>query len=296
VARIGDPEYNIIPPNYPIPFSTSRYEVGQYAPSDASLSALRLSEANSLGLFLDPTIDIYDDEGNVSEKKVKRYSKDTLLDFAIPIVDHNIPYFALFNIRAVFKQFPENLFKILKIKSANWILRTQVMQTDPQHFELYIISYKPEGTFFELNVFQPYYIYITVPVVRMIPNHNPGLSVASLATAEVVAEISFSRLSKVFPEYINEFLKVRGWTKDIDEVKLDSGKKFLKAGEFYDLNISNVWYHYDDNERFTINTTISPKDDFIDCFVFYYFHREFLENFPKVFSYFDRLDKILKRI
>jgi hypothetical protein len=294
MARIGDPDYYVIPPNYPIPFSTSRYEVGQYAPSDSSISALRLAEAHSLGLFLDPTVDIYDEEGNVSEKKVKRYNKSTLLDFAIPVVDENAPYYALFNIRAVMKQFPENLYKILKIKSLNWILRYQTAKIDQQNYDLYVISHKMEGTFFEINIFQPYYIYITVPVVRMVPNVTPGISVASVATAETIAEISFSRILKVFPEYISEFLKVRGWTKEIPENQ--STYRYIKSGELYNIKTSNAWYHYDDNERFSINTVLSPKDDFVESFVFFYFHREFLEQYPKLYSFFDKLDKFIKKI
>lgn len=282
-------ENPIIQPGYPVPFSSNVYEVGQYAPSEHTLTALRLLEAKDLGLFLDRTLDIYDKEGNIDEEKIKRLKKDEILNFAVEIVDESTPLYALLNIRAVYKNFNEKFFSVVKFNKLIWHKKSEISQIENVDSDLFIIGheYTKQGTV--LHVFQPYYLYITVPIVKRIPNISQGISVASLATARNFASLVFKRFVKVFPDLIEEFINLRGWSKELKE-------NYLPSGQLFNLEVKKEWYHKNDGERFSIGSVLGPKEDFVDSLVFYYFHRNYLSQYPNVFKYFDYLDSFVSKL
>lgn len=287
MARISE-DNPLIAPNYPVPFSNNFYEVGQYSPSDSTLSALRLLEAKDQGLFYDPTIDIYDDEGNIDENKVARLNKEELLSFAALVVDNVIPFYALLNLRAVFKQV-EIVFNLFKITKVYWHKKSEIRELVDFDPDLAIIGSSFSHDKIYLHVFQPYYLYLTVPVVRRVPNFTQGISVASLATAKEIANITFQKLSASFPEQIEKFISLRGWKRE----KLS--EEDLRAGEFFGLKLNKNLYH-DNDEVISLESTLGPKEDFIEAFVFYFFHRNYLQQFPKVFAYMRNLEKFLEEL
>ena len=282
--RIG--ETKLVAPGYPTPFGDSQYEVGQYAPSDTSLSSVRLLEAKDLGLFFDPSIDIYNDEGNIAEEKVKRLNKQSLVSFFAESVEEEVPYYALLNVRAVLRHFNEGFFSFAKFFKITWHERTEIEDIRKQDLVILKLDEDEDKTY--LRLYQPYYIYITVPVVRQIVGVFQGFSVASLATAQAYATFIFKKMIKLYPEKIEEFLLLRGWSKEPSEHSIESGKRFFLPSKGY--------YHRDDNERYTVGSVLSPKDDFVDSLVFYYFHREYLQQFPNVYKYFNSLDAFVSKM
>ncbi len=292
MARI-DYENPIVQPGYPVPFSTNVYEVGQYAPSEHTLTALRLLEAKDLGLFLDRTLDIYDKEGNISEEKIKRLNKNEILSFAVRIVDEDTPLYALLNIRAVYKQFHENFFKLARFDKLFWHKKSEIslFKIDP---DLFIIGHKIERHSVDLHVFQPYYIYITVPVVKR-TEYSQGISVASLATARNYASLVFKKLAKNFPDIIEQFIHIRGWKRKKSETE-ELAEDLVKSGEVFGLSFNNNWYHKEDNERYSLGSVNNPKEDFIDGLVFYYFHRTYLQQFPSAYKFFSFLEEFVRTL
>lgn len=279
-----DYENYFIQPGYPKPFSGTTYELGQYSPSEISLSATRLMEAKEAGLFFEPSLDIYDEEGNVSEEKVEKVNHLELLQEMFKNIDSIIPRYAALNVYATLKRIPKKFFEIAQIKKLTWVKKKDIK---PEPNDYYICGHIKHDNYYEFLVYQPYYLYLVVPLVRPIVNITPGMSVASYATAKTFARILFYQLAKYFPETIEMFLEERGWSREKEE-------GYYQSGQLYGLPTQKQFYHKNDSERFSYATTFSPVEDFVETFVYYYYHRAFLQNFPTPYDFWRRLEKILK--
>lgn len=275
-------EHPIIQPGYPKPLSDTTYEVGQYAPSELSLSYLRLLEAKNAGLFYDPSLDIYDEEGNISEKKLEQINVEHLLSKYFDSVDPQIPRFAAINIYSVLNRIPNKYFFYLDIKKISWIKKSEMEEAN----DFSILGFVKKENYFELLVYQPYYLYLVIPLVRPIHGYSQGLSVSSYATAKIIGRILFFVLGQKFPEILEDFIETRQWTKE-------QKPGFYKSGEYFYFPSQKNFYH-GPKERFSYFTTLSPQDDFAEGFVYYYFHRLFFQRFPEFFAFFKRLEGALK--
>lgn len=294
MTRIGYRD-SILEEGDPIPLKFGKYyEYGQYAPEESSLSFLRLLESKELGLFNDMHLDIYNDDGSLSENKVKLLDINSLIisDLNIPNIENNIPKFAAINFYSVVKKF-EHFVKAHSISSLVWINFVDMLSLPNR--KAFVTGLYNDNNKYKYVIYQPYYIYITVPYVNKIPTIQEGISVASVATAKTFAKSVFFNLLNKFPEKLYAFIKEVGWEKEqnIEE----NSKDYIKAGKKFNLPVNNKWYHSIYTPIISVNSCISPEEYFTDVLFYFYFHRAFLKSYSiELYNLLEDLEDFVKKL
>lgn len=279
--RVGDPD-SIVKPGDPVPFKYgSFYEEGQYAPNEGTLSFLKLLEVEELGFFLDHEIDIFNESGNLDEEKVFSFDvKENFKKFLyVENVSDDFPRFVAINAISVLNRFFRNLKLLADIETVKFVNHNEI----PEALKNRIVvgfSIDPKTDKAELIFYQPYFVYMTVPIVKKVLSIRQGFSLSSFLTAKVYSKIIVRRLKQNFPDILFEWMEFRGWKKT------ENNENFYPSNSPYKLS--------KESDLITQRSTINPEEDLTDAIVFFFFHKNYLLSLnPDVV---DKLTDFWKRI
>jgi hypothetical protein len=263
------------------------YEFGKIVPSDEVFTILRLLEVDSAKLFFSKTLDIYDEDGFLSEEKIKNLdiAKEFKQHFDIEVVE-GAPKFALIDVFAVFEVI-KNLVLFSRIRKIRFINHFGMDETLKRVAITGI--YTEDGKNFEFIIYQPYHNYMIAPVVKHIAGTDYGLSLASLSTAKTAIKAFYRRSAVVFQEQIVKFLNIAGW-KRREAIKDEELEDYIRSSS------GSSWFYRKDIPRISVLSAYSPEEDFIDTMTYYYTHRFYLkEAFPERFKICTELDELINK-
>ena len=295
-VRIGEPE-SLVKPGDPVPGKPGHYyESGQYAPSPERLSAIKLQEAIRAGLL--PTVlqykelrQIMNDQGEVDVNKLKN------LDFAkyfkslgIEEIDENLPPFAAIGVLASFLAITPQVFPFAKVKGLSWVANIEGLQAMSQEEQMDAIADKTsvykrnaitgytkrEDRGYNFVVLQPYFVYMSVPIVPAIPNVSSGLSVATLSSAKTVGALVAREVQKRNKELWTDFIRSAGWKRQADLLP-DDMTNYHAAGWEVGAPRKTSWARNTQVPPLSANFTLSPIESFSEAFAFYWFHRQYMQ-------------------
>jgi hypothetical protein len=261
------------------------YEFGKIVPSDEVFTVLRLLEVDSAKLFFSKTLDIYDEEGFLSEEKIKNLDivKEFKQHFDIEVIE-DVPKFALIDVFAVFEVI-KNLVLFSRIKKIRFANHFDMDETLKRVAITGI--YTEDGKNFEFIIYQPYHNYMIAPVVKHIAGTDYGLSLASLSTVKTVIKALYRRSAVVFQEQIVKFLSIAGW-KRREAIKDEELEYYIRSSS------GSSWVYRKDIPRISVLSAYSPEEDFIETMTYYYMHRFYLkEAFPERFKICAELDELI---
>jgi hypothetical protein len=263
------------------------YEFGRIVPSDEVFTVLRLLEVDSAKLFFSRTLDIYDEEGFLSEEKIKNIDmpKEFKQHFDIEVIGE-VPKFALIDVFAVFEVI-KNLVLFSRIKKIRFVNHFDMEETLKRVAITGI--YTEDGKNFEFIIYQPYHNYMIAPVVKHVAGTDYGLSLASLSTAKTAIKALYRRSAVVFQEQIIKFLNVAGWKRReaIEDEELEDYVRSFSGSS---------WFYRKDVPRISVLSAYSPEEDFVETMTYYYMHRFYLkEAFPERFKICAELDELINR-
>jgi len=261
------------------------YEFGRVVPSDEVLTVLRLLEVDSAKLFFSRTLDIYDENGFLSEEKIKNLdiSKEFKQHFDIEIIE-GAPKFALIDVFAVFELI-KNLVLFSRIKKIRFVNHFDMDETLKRVAITGI--YTEDGKNFEFIIYQPYHNYMIAPAVKHVAGTDYGLSLSSLSTAKTAIKALYRRSAIVFQEQIVKFLNAAGW-KRREAIKDEEFEYYAKSSS------GSSWFYRKDIPRISVLSAYSPEEDFVETTTYYYMHRFYLkEAFPERFKICAELDELI---
>jgi len=261
------------------------YEFGKIVPSDEVFTALRLLEVDSAKLFFSKTLDIYDEEGFLSEEKIRNLDivKEFKQHFDIEVVE-NVPKFALIDVFAVFEVI-KNLVLFSRIKKIRFINHFEMDETMKRVAITGI--YTEDGKNFEFIIYQPYHNYMIAPVVKHVAGTDYGLSLASLSTAKTAIKAFYRRIAIVFQEQVVKFLNIAGW-KRREAIGDEELEDYVRSSS------GSSWFYRKDIPRISVLSAHSPEEDFVETMTYYYMHRFYLkEAFPERFKICAELDELV---
>lgn len=299
--RIGDPE-SLVKPGDPVPGKPGHfYEAGQYAPSPERLSAIKLQESIRAGLL--PTLleheelkKIVNSSGEVDVNKLKS------LDFTkyfkalgIEIVDPNLPKFAGIGLLSAFLSVPAYVYPFAKIKGISWLANIEGLQQMSLEEQMDALSnntqiYKrnaitgftkfPKGDGFTFVVLQPFFVYMSVPILPAIPNVSSGLNAATVSSTKTVGHLVYKELSKRNKDLWSSFMKAAGWKRESD-LYGDEEFNYRPGGWEIGLKKTTIWYRDIRISPISANFTISPAESFSESFVYMWFHKLYMQKVNK---------------
>jgi hypothetical protein len=263
------------------------YEFGKIVPSDEVFTVLRLLEVDSAKLFFSRTLDIYDEDGFLSEEKIKNLDivKEFKKYFDIEVIE-GAPKFALIDVFSVFEVI-RNLVLFSRIRRIRFVNHFDMDETLRRVAITGI--YTEDGKNFEFIIYQPYHNYMIAPVVKHVAGTDYGLSLSSLSTAKTAIKAFYRRSAVVFQEQVVKFLNVAGWKR----------REAIKDEELEDYTRSSSgssWFYRKDVPRISFLSAYSPEEDFVETMTYYYMHRFYLkEAFPERFEICSELDELINK-
>jgi hypothetical protein len=261
------------------------YEFGKIVPSDEVFTVLRLLEVDSSKLFFSRILDVYDEDGFLSEEKIKKLdiAKEFKQHFDIEIVE-SAPKFALIDVFAVF-EIIKNLVLFSRIKKIRFVNHFDMDETLKR--VAITAVYTEDGKNFEFIIYQPYHNYMIAPVVKHVAGTDYGLSLSSLSTAKTAIKAFYRRSAAVFQEQIVKFLNIAGW-KRREAIKDEDLEYYAKSSS------GSSWFYRKDIPRISVLSSYSPEEDFVETMTYYYMHRFYLkESFPERFKICAELDELV---
>jgi hypothetical protein len=263
------------------------YEFGKIVPSDEVFTVLRLLEADSAKLFFSRILDIYDDDGFLSEEKIKNLdiAQEFKQHFDIEVIE-GAPKFALMDVFAVFEVI-KNLVLFSRIKKIRFINHFEIDETLKRVAITGI--YTDDGKSFEFIIYQPYHNYMIAPVVKHVAGTDYGLSLSSLSTAKTAIKAFYRRSAVVFQEQIIKFLSIAGWKRReaIEDEELE---------EYARSSSGSSWFYRKDIPRISVLSAYSPEEDFVETMTYYCMHRFYLkEAFPERFKICAELEELVNK-
>jgi hypothetical protein len=263
------------------------YEFGKIVPSDEVFTVLRLLEVDSAKLFFSRILDIYDDEGLLSEEKIKNLDivKEFKQHFDIEVIE-GAPKFALIDVFAVFEAI-KNLVLFSRIKRIRFVNHFDMDETLKRVAITGI--HTEDGKNFEFIIYQPYHNYMIAPVVKHVAGTDYGLSLSSLSTAKTAIKAFYRRSAVVFQEQIIKFLSIAGWKRReaIEDEELE---------EYTRSSSGSSWFYRKDIPRISVLSAYSPEEDFVETMTYYYMHRFYLkETFPERFKICAELEELVNK-
>lgn len=300
-TRIGDSD-SLVKPGDPVPGKPGHvYEAGQYAPSPERLSAIKLQESIRAGLL--PTLlehkelkQIIDDDGDVNVEKIKS------LDFSkyfkamgIEIVDANLPPFAGIGLLSAFLAIPPFIYPFSGIKAIAWMANIEGLQQMALEEQMSAINdatqiYKrnaitgftrfPKGAGFTFVVLQPFFVYMSVPILPAIPNVSSGLNAATVSSVKTVGHLVAKTLQRRNKDLWNSFLSASGWKRESD-LYGEEESNYYPGGWEIGIKRSTMWYRDIRVTPISSNFTLSPNESFSEAFVYTWFHKLYMEKVNK---------------
>jgi len=312
-VRIGEPE-SLVKPGDPVPGKPGHYyESGQYAPSPERLSAIKLQESIRAGLL--PTIlqykelrEILNDRGEVDVNRLKN------LDFAkyframgITDLDPNLPPFAAIGVLAAFLAMTPQMYPFANIRGIGWVANIEGLQMMSQEEQMDKLSeatsvykrnaitgyLKRQDKAYNFMVLQPYFVYMSVPILPAIPNVSSGLSVATLSSAKTVGAMVGKQVQRRNKELWTDFVRAAGWKRKADLLASEAGEYF-PAGWEIGAPRKTSWVRNVKVPTLSANFVLSPIESFSEAYAFYWFHRQYMKTVNPQVS--EQMDKIIEYI
>lgn len=273
--RVGQPG-SIVKPGDPIPGHPGRYyESGMYAPSPQVLTSLKLQEMNSAGL-LPNTLDIYNSKNEIDDRKVQELDIAKLLaKYGIYSYSADLPNFAAIGLAVTFDEVDGDIFKYIKIGYLHWIPDTINEPTEPNSKNV-ITGYARYNKSFILSLYQPFFVYLGLPIVPGIKNVSTGLSVSSLSLLKTLGYMLYDSMKTIETKKFVSFLNVSGWER-FEKIPKPQLIYYAKAGEEIGIDKKTLWFRDTRIEAPSVNSVLSPKETFSETFAYYYVHRMYLE-------------------
>lgn len=313
--RVGDPNA-LIKPGDPVPGKPgSYYEVGQFSPSIETLSVMKLLEAQTAGV-LPSKYDVYNDAGQVDQNKLKKinFVEEAQNDYGIQLPGGTPPGVSLM-VLATLDILPKAALRYPRVEQIVFDINTaQVMQTemeaqrsqgtlDPQQqgegsaaistaLTGFDFKLKPYTTV--LHIYQPFYTYLSVPLIPAVANLTSGLSVASYSLLNTVAKAIYNRLLLGHESLAYRFLELTGWQEE-DHIQDLDRPHFKRGGE--EIGVTRVTQWYRDTRKPSVSqlSTVSPLEAFAEGYIHYYLHRKFMNHVaPDLIDFYQELHHVIE--
>jgi hypothetical protein len=312
--RVGDPNA-LIKPGDPIPGkSGAYYEVGQFSPSIETLSVMKLMEAQSAGV-LPSKYDVYDDGGMVDEKKLKKinFTQEAMQDYGVQLPTGTPPGVSLI-VLATLELLPKaaihypNVFRLVFDINTSAVLQGELQQ-EAAHGQADMQARQEVGTAAStaltgfdyttrpyttyLHVYQPFYTYMSVPLIPRVANLNAGLSVSSYSLLNSVAKAIYNRLMFDREALAYRFLEVTGW-KELHAIPHADQVHYLRGGKELGVDRDTSWYRDTRVPSLSYLSTVSPLEAFAEGFVQHYLHRRYAAHVtPHLGPFFESLEEFM---
>lgn len=307
-VRVGEPGA-LVKPGDPIPGQIGRYyEAGQYAPSVEHLTSIKLQEMNQAGLLPRTGLDIYDENGNISEAKIKDLDiKKELKKYNIHSYSDTLPHFAFVGLASVLYNIDEDAVRYIDISRVEWVgdvnlgnHNMSLMDQAEQFSDVVtttdrnlISAYARQGTNFHLVLFQPFFVYLSVPIVPAIKNVSSGLNLASVSVLKTIGYMIYEKIKLVDKAKYVELLNSMGW-KQKNSIPANEQARFVLAGSEIGMPRGKSWYRDMSFNPVSTSATLSPKECFSELFLYYYVHRMYLNaKQPSYVSFMNELVEYL---
>lgn len=298
-VRIGEPE-SLVKPGDPVPDKPGHvYEAGQYAPSPERLSAIKVQESLRAGLL--PKIFEYKDfRGLVQNNGEINVDKLKTIDFTpyfkalgFSFVDSNLPQFAAIGLLSSLYIIHPSVIQYSDISGIIWVANIEGLSAESiqeqmnqvgKDISIYkrnaIVGSRKREKEFDLVILQPYFVYMSVPVVPGVPGASSGLSVATYATLKVIGALLAKKLKKRHPTLWINFLEANGW-KLASELRPADRTEYLPAGAEIGIKRKTKWLRKISVPPISVNSVISPEESFSEAYVYYWTHRQYMEKVNK---------------
>ena len=290
-VRVGKPG-SIVKPGQPVPGKPNHfYEAGQYAPSPTHLTAIKLQEMQQAGLLPETGLDIFDDNGEISEEKLDSLNLKVETDkYMIEAHNPDMPAFAFVGVASVFHNVDQEIFPYLDIAYLDWVAETQMPiggtledqaaryseMTDVTSRNLITGFTRTEGGF-QFAVFQPFFVYLSVPIVPAISGVTSGLNLSTVSTLRTLGHMVYERLRLSDKQMYYRMLDSIGWTRLESVPKMDI-IKYAAAGTEIGYPPRSKWLRDTSLSPVSAVATLSPRETFAEMFMYYYVHRLYLDN------------------
>lgn len=302
-VRVGQPG-SVVKPGQPVPGRPGHYyETGQYAPSPISLTLLKLQEMDHAGLLPETGLDIFNKNGEIDQDKLESLNLKSETDkYMIEAHSPDLPAFAFVGLASVFHNIDQSIFRYLDMSYLDWVadvqtpaggaLSEQIAKfsevTDVTSRNL-ITGYSRDHNGFKFAVYQPFFVYLSIPVVPAVRNISTGLSVAAVSALRTLGHMIFEKIQLTDKKLFYETLDQLGWIHK-SSMKRDESSEYVGAGTEIGRPRGSSWLRNKHMKPVSSTATLSPRETFSEAFMYYYVHRMFLEGKDKVYSaYFNHL-------
>ena len=314
-VRVGEPE-SLVKPGDPVPGKPGHYyEAGQYAPSPERLSALKIQETVRAGLL--PTVledkelsKLFSKNGEVNTQRLKKFDfSPWLKKYGFTDIDYDLPGFAALVLISTLMIFPSSAFaKYVEFKRLVWVSAIEEIPEDLEEQRavlaqnvslsrrtLILGSSVQEGKK-ALVLFQPFFVYMSVPILPGVPGITSGLSITTAAIMKIYGRETYRRLKRKNKSLYFEFLEIAGWKKK-DEILTEEAPYYISAGRELGLKRKTKWARDTRKEPISSNAVISPLETFTEGYLYYWTHRLYLEKVsPELHEFFERLEEYIKDV
>lgn len=311
--RIGDLQ-SIVKPGDPIPGKPGHfYETGMFAPSPETLSSLKLQESKNAGLLPILDLDVYNKNGEFDTQKIKELNFMSILkrDFNIDNYNNLTPSFALLGFIATARVVNQKFFWYFKIDYLDWIADPHFAMPDSATIANTTITDSVDPTLLSrtlvtgyakleknyiFGIFQPFFNHLSTPILPGVQNVSTGLSVASSSILKTLGYIVFERMSLIDDDQVYKFLEAAGWKKATSVPRSDVGY-YYRGGEEVGMKKTTSWFRDARIPPCSVLSTLSPKENFSEAFLYYYVHREFLRiKSPRLHTFMESLENYVKSV
>jgi len=218
-----------------------------------------------------------------------------------------LPPFAAIGVLASFLAIAPQIFPFAKITGLSWIANIEGLQAMSQEEQMDAISestsiYKRNaitghtrtevGTY-SFVVLQPYFVYMSVPVVPAVPNVSSGLSVATLSSAKTVGALVGKAIQTRNKDLWTDFIRAAGWKRKNDLLPEDMSS-YHAAGWEIGAPRKTPWARNVTVAPLSANFTLSPLESFSEAFAFYWFHRQYMQTVNSEVA--EQMDRIIEYI
>lgn len=303
-ARVGKPG-SLVKPGQPVPGKPGHYyESGQYAPSPAHLTALKLSEMQKAGLLPETGLDIFDDNGEISEEKLEQLNLKVETDkYGIEAHSPELPAFAFVGLASVFYNVDKEIFPFVNLSYLDWVADTQMPiggsiedqtaryseMTDVTSRNL-LTGYSRDPNGFKFAIYQPYFVYLSVPILPAIQGITTGLNVSTVSTLKTLGHIVYDRVRFSDKSMFEHMLQNIGWER-LESVPKTKIAEYALAGSEIGYPKKTKWLRSRRMLPVSAVATLGPRETFSEMFMYYYVHRVYLEK--KDIHYVDFMTELI---
>ena len=218
-----------------------------------------------------------------------------------------MPPFAAIGVLSSFLALIPQVFPFAGIRGIGWVANIDGLQAMSQEEQMDAISsqtslYKRnaitgyaarDDRSYNFVVLQPYFVYMSVPILPAIPNVSSGLSVATLSSAKTVGALVGREVRKRNKDIWTDFLRASGWKRKHDLLAEDAAR-YHAAGWEIGTPRKTSWVRNTDIPPISANFTLSPIESFSETFAFHWFHRQYLQTVNEPLA--EQMSKVIEYI